>query len=782
MSKKGKLLEAIVAIKGDVDPSLKKSINSAESDLKSFGKKASGLGKNVAKAVEVGLVAAGTAVTVFTAGALDNATVMQKEMSNVATLLDGSTDQVAKRTSELQKEVLGVSNNLNLDTSDLTDGLYQVISAVGDSEDSISNLTIAAKAAKAGNATTTDSINLLTAVTKGYGDTSQEAFEKASDLAFQTVKLGQTSFPELASSIGKVTPLASALSMTQEELFGATATLTGVTGGTAEVMTQMKAVLAGLMSPSEGMGKALEELGYSSGSAAIESLGLQGTLEALSTTVDGDNQQLAKLFSSVEAQTAVLALAGSQAQNFSDKTKAMYEATGATSRAFDAQTNNLDNVKSSLKNLGKNFMTEIGLVALPHVEELAREAIPLVTEGLEDISPVVGSMATDFATNLLPIITSSLPGLVNGITAVLPAIGSIATTALPLITTIATDLTPIVVTLLPAAANGLSTVLGFVNQHSTGITALAAGIGAAVVSYKAYNAAMNAYKVISPIITALTASKAAADTAASVASGAAAASIGAETAAATAATGPTTALGVAVNAVAWPVLLVVACIGLLVAAVILVIKNFDKIKAVAKSVADTMCAVGTSIKNFFVTAFNGVVAAIKSPFNTVISMVNSVVAKINGMKIDIPDWVPGLGGKTFAINLPQLPMLATGGFTEGPSIAGEDGQEAVISFKRSVRNDNISYWFEAGERLGINFDKAYDTFAVGQPGYIGGGGTNNYYDMGGFSFNPVIVVKGSASKDDIDTSIREQREEFFDMLDEWWDDKTGGGGCFDPRY
>lgn len=782
MSKKGKLLEAIVAIKGDVDPSLKKSINSAEGDLKSFGKKASGLGKNVAKTIGVGLAAAGTAVTAFTAGAVDNAMGLQKEMSNVATLLDGSTDEVAKRTSELQKKVLGVSNNLNLDTSDLTDGLYQVISAVGDSEDSISNLTIAAKAAKAGNATTTDSINLLTAVTKGYGDTSQEAFEKASDLAFQTVKLGQTSFPELASSIGKVTPLASALSMTQEELFGATATLTGVTGGTAEVMTQMKAVLAGLMSPSEGMGKALEELGFSTGSAAIESLGLQGTLEALSTTVDGDNQQLAKLFSSVEAQTAVLALAGSQAQNFTDKTKAMYEATGATSKAFDAQTNNLDNVKSSLKNLGKNFMTEIGLVALPHVEKLAREAIPLVTEGLEDISPVVGSMATDFATNLLPIITTSLPGLVSGITAVLPAIGSIATTALPLITTIATDLTPIVVTLLPAAANGLSSVLGFVNEHYVGITALAAGIGSAVVAYKAYNAAMNAYKVISPIITALTASKTAADTAATVAAGAVTASIGAETAAVTAATGPTAALGVAVNAVAWPILVVVAVIALLVAAVVLVVKHFDKVKAVAKSVAETMCAVGTAIKDFFVSAFNGVVAAIKFPFNTVIKMINGIVSKINGLKIDIPEWVPGLGGKSFAINLPQLPMLAKGGFTAGPSIAGEDGQEAVISFKRSVRNDNISYWFEAGERLGINFDKAYDTLVAGQPGYLGGSSTNNYYDMGGFSFNPVIVVKGSASKNDIDTSIREQREEFFDMLDEWWDDKTGGGGCFDPRY
>ena len=61
--------------------------------------------------------------------------------------------------------------------------------------------------------------NLLSAVTKGYGDTSAEAVQKAADLSFATVRLGQTTFPELAAAMGKVIPLASTLGVEQEQLF-----------------------------------------------------------------------------------------------------------------------------------------------------------------------------------------------------------------------------------------------------------------------------------------------------------------------------------------------------------------------------------------------------------------------------------------------------------------------------------------------------------------------------------------------------------------------------------
>ena len=121
------------------------------------------------------------------AGPVKSSMEFEKQMSNVGTLLDGD---VAGRIAELKKSVISISNITGAGTDNLTDGLYQVISAFGDTAESAKLLEIASKAATAGGATTTDSINLLSAVTKGYGDISAEAQQKAADLAFQTVKLG----------------------------------------------------------------------------------------------------------------------------------------------------------------------------------------------------------------------------------------------------------------------------------------------------------------------------------------------------------------------------------------------------------------------------------------------------------------------------------------------------------------------------------------------------------------------------------------------------------------
>lgn len=49
----------------------------------------------------------------------------------------------------------------------------------------------------------------------------------------------------------------------------------------------------------------------------------------------------------------------------------------------------------------------------------------------------------------------------------------------------------------------------------------------------------------------------------------------------------------------------------------------------------------------------------------------------------------------------SVPAFANGGMTQGPSIAGEAGPEAVISFRRGVREKNIDTWLTAGKLLGV---------------------------------------------------------------------------------
>lgn len=313
------------------------------------------------------------------AGPVKKSIEFENQMANVSTLLDGDIPAISARVAELRKDIINLSNATGVGTDNLTDGLYQVISAFGDSAESAKLLEIASKAAKAGGATTADSINLLSAVTKGYGDISAEAQQKAADLAFQTVKLGQTSFPELASSMGKVIPLASTLSVKQEDLFGAMSTLTGVTGGTAEVATQLKATMQGFLSPSTNMTKSLEKLGYATGKDLLESKGLQGALDLLKESVGGNELEFAKLFSSVEAQTAVLSLAGEQADNFRNKTTQMYEAGGAAQSAFEKATNTtaakIERAKTALSNLGLVLADTF----LPYVSTAAEKLSVLIT-------------------------------------------------------------------------------------------------------------------------------------------------------------------------------------------------------------------------------------------------------------------------------------------------------------------------------------------------------------------------------------------------------------------
>lgn len=161
--------------------------------------------------------------------------------------------------------------------------------------------------------------------------------------------------------------------MQQEELYGTFATLTGVTGSTAEVATQYKSVLSGLMSPSKSMDAALSKIGYSTATQPSRAWGFQGTLEALMGTVGGDTQAMAKLFSSVEAQTAILALCGEQSSTYAEKTAEMYNATGAADEAFARQTNNLDYKIQKLTNRFQNFLTKAGLKLLPYLEKAGRQ-------------------------------------------------------------------------------------------------------------------------------------------------------------------------------------------------------------------------------------------------------------------------------------------------------------------------------------------------------------------------------------------------------------------------
>ncbi|XCH78332.1 MAG: phage tail tape measure protein [Candidatus Dehalobacter alkaniphilus] len=155
------------------------------------------------------------------------------------------------------------------------------------------------------------------------------------------------------------------------------------------------------------------------------------------------------------------------------------------------------------------------------------------------------------------------------------------------------------------------------------------------------------------------------------------------------------------------------------------------------------------------------------PIADVLATIVGWIAKVVGWVADGLSWVVGL----FTGDAKAPEGYATGGFTSGPSIAGEDPRfptEAVISFNPAYRSQNLDYWAQAGQMLG-----ASDS---GSSGLLsGGGGTSVVYDLSGLSFSPKIEVKGNV--DDEDTLIKRLKDlepEFVDFVLEALAKREGG--------
>lgn len=162
------------------------------------------------------------------------------------------------------------------------------------------------------------------------------------------------------------------------------------------------------------------------------------------------------------------------------------------------------------------------------------------------------------------------------------------------------------------------------------------------------------------------------------------------------------------------------------------------------------------VQDIFKGAFEALAGLIKTPINAVISLINKAISGINGLGLTIPDWVPVIGGKSFSINIPEIPMLAKGGFTNGPSIAGEAGTEAVISFQKSARSQNIDTWMQAGKMLGVGNQP------VELADLPGGGGGNRGFSV---TFAPHIEIKGNADRNVVDQALVESEQRFEAWLE-----------------
>ena len=290
-----------------------------------------------------------------------------------------------------------------------------------------------------------------------------------------------------------------------------------------------------------------------------------------------------------------------------------------------------------------------------------------------------------------------------------------------------------------SALDGVSSAIGWVKDNANILIPIVAGLTGAFVAYKIATIQVGEQNLI---------------TAAS--EGIKATAMGIANGTITAATIATGALKAAMAALTSPVFLVVAAVGALIAIGVALWQNWDTVKVKASelwaAVVNIFSGIGSAISGAFTAAMN----AAGSFFGWIGEKLAWLNEKIESIPVigSLYSGAKGLVGGLFGGD--EVKAYAKGGFTDGLSIAGEAGTEAIISFDPRYRSQNLSYWAKAGQMLG-----ASDISLSGDSG-------GDSYNLGGVTFAPQITVTGMADKQSIMEAIRDEYPEFLDMLEEWW--------------
>lgn len=383
--------------RGDLNQSeydqLTRQILTAENQLKSFTKELDQLNS---KSYQVGESLKDIG------GKFESAGKKMKTVSLVAAAQGGAmvklavdfNDAIAKLStiadasvpiSELRKEIIELSNDTGVASSEIANSVYDAISAGRDTADAVNFVRQSTMLAKAGFSDTAATTDLLTTALNAYGLEASKT-TKLSDMLIQTQNRGKIKVVELAAVMGKVIPVASAANVQMDELSTAFVFLTKNGIAAAESSTYLRAMFSELTKTGSKSDEMLKEI---SGKSFPE-LKAEGktTAEILQMLSDGAQQSglnLKDMFGSTQAGTAALTLLKDGVSGYNEELKLMNESTGATEEAFQKVQTPATEFKNAINRL-KNAMMEIGTQALPFIEKLAH-GISSLAEWFANLSP-----------------------------------------------------------------------------------------------------------------------------------------------------------------------------------------------------------------------------------------------------------------------------------------------------------------------------------------------------------------------------------------------------------
>lgn len=332
----------------------------------------------------------------------------EKSMRAVNTMAGKGDEDFEGLTAQVKE----LSKSIPMAREELANGLYQVISNGVPDDNWMEFLEKSSKAAVGGLADLGQTVTVTSTLIKTYGLSWDQA-GAIQDKIQMTAKNGVTSFEQLGQALPRVSGSAAQLGVSMDELMAVFATTTGVTGNTAEVSTQLAAVLNALIKPSSEATKAANEMGIGFNAASVQAagglenflLGLDASIQEYASKTGQLSQTIyGQLFGSAESLRLLSSLTGEQKEKFSENIGAMAGSAGMIDDAFRNMAGTGESLGQTLKNQMLSMLDWAGALVstkAPYIELIANTGTALVSmmqlgSGLKTV--VAGLRAVKVAT------------------------------------------------------------------------------------------------------------------------------------------------------------------------------------------------------------------------------------------------------------------------------------------------------------------------------------------------------------------------------------------------
>ena len=332
-------------------------MNKFSNNLRAAGNRMKSVGASLTRYVTLPLLAAGAA-------SIKMGSDFDESMTKIKTLVGIASDEVDRMGVSAKQ----MARETGIASKDAAEALFFITSAGIKGATAMEVLESSLKASAAGLGDTKVVADLATSAMNAYGSEILSAAE-ATDVMLAAVREGKLAPEELAQSMGRTLPIASAMGVEFNEVAAAFAALSRTGTGAAEAATQIRGIFSSLLKPTKEAEEALTSMGLSSEGLRenLADKGLLSTLDILKDKFEGNEDAAALVFGNIRALSGVLDLVGANADTTREIFNKMNNTLGDTDRAFEkVQKSASFKLKKSINDI-KEVFVDLGGVLLPVV-------------------------------------------------------------------------------------------------------------------------------------------------------------------------------------------------------------------------------------------------------------------------------------------------------------------------------------------------------------------------------------------------------------------------------